>query len=82
MTRILTDQIYVVYDQLGHFCESVLRLLGLLGNTLEKENVEERYFEKEDYITFWNLVVPYAPSIKNQRVCSFLLNFLYIVKGL
>lgn len=52
MTRILTDQIYVVYDQLGHFCESVLRLLGRLGNTLEKENVEESYFEKEDYITF------------------------------
>lgn len=49
MTRILPDQIYVVYDQLGHFCKSVLRLLG---NTLEKENVEERYFEKEDYITF------------------------------
>ena len=51
MTRILTDQIYFVYDQLATSV-SVLRLLGLLGNTLEKENVEERYFEKEDYITF------------------------------
>ena len=52
MTRILTDQIYFVYDQLVTSV-SVLRLLGLLGiNTMEKENVEERYFEKEDYITF------------------------------
>ena len=52
MTRILTDQIYFVYDQLVTSV-SVLRLLGLLGiNTMEKENLEERYFEKEDYITF------------------------------
>ena len=50
MTRILTDQIYVVYDQLVTSV-SVLRLLGLLGNTLEKENVE-LYFEKRRVYNF------------------------------
>ena len=52
MTRILTDQIYVMYDQVTSICKRVSRLLGFLGNSLKEENVEELYFEKRRLYNF------------------------------